>query len=481
MSTHQERTRGEDGGVELHELGLVPLARALAVREVSPEEVVRHFLARVGALCDLGAFVEVTQAAALERARALNPDGRGAAPLWGVPGADKDLVARAGVPTRYGSRAFIDFVPETSDPLALALDSAGSISLGKTNTPEFGLTGYTESEIAPPARNPWRPETGAGGSSGGAAVAVATGQLPAAAASDGGGSIRIPAATVGVVGIKPSRGRLPIANGLDSPGGLSVAGPIARSVEDAAHLLDALAASGPPRHATTAQGSGPFAEHARRDPDIRMRVGATLVTPWDGWTDTTLDPRALAAYELAARALATAGHDVDEAAWEPAGYPEMFTTIWKASAARVPVADDRLDAAVGPFTAWMVRQGRALSAETVIGGYQAATAFERATIEAFSAYDAVLTPALAMEPQPIGWASRGTEPMENFARQCSYAPHTSFVNVAGLPAITVPVTSEPDERPWSVQLVGRPGGESAIIALAAQLERARGTLPLPPV
>ncbi len=397
-----------------------------------------------------------------------------------MPSADKDLVARAGVPTRYGSRAFADYVPEASDPLAVALDGAGSISLGKTSTPEFGLTGYTESEIAPPTRNPWDPETGAGGSSGGAAVAVATAQLPAATASDGGGSIRIPAATVGVVGLKPSRGRLPIANGLDSPGGLSVAGPIARSVEDAAYLLDALWSSGPRRHATTAPGGGPFVMSARRDPDAPMRIGATLVTPWDGWTDTSLDPRALAAYELAARALSGAGHDVGEAAWEPAGYPELFTNIWKASAAGVPVADDRLDATVAPFTAWMVRQGRALSAETVIGAYQAATAFERATIEAFSPYDAVLTPALAMEPQRIGWASRGTDPMENFARQCSYSPHTSFVNVAGLPAITVPVTSEPGERPWSVQLIGRPGGESAIIALAAQLERARGPLPLAP-
>src|SRR5690606_15440774 len=131
-----------------------------------------------------------------------------------------------------------DFVPETSGEAAALLDEAGGISLGKTNTPEFGLTGYTESQVAPPARDPWDPRNGAGGSSGGAAVAVAAGLLPFAPASDGGGSIRIPAATVGVVGIKPSRGRISFASGLDSPGGLAVAGPIARTVADAALLLD---------------------------------------------------------------------------------------------------------------------------------------------------------------------------------------------------------------------------------------------------
>ncbi|WP_110588359.1 amidase [Microbacterium suaedae] len=465
--------------MEFFEQSLVGLATALRGGEVSPVDVARHFLERIDAAGELGAFVEVISERALAQAADLGDPPVDAPPLWGVPLADKDLVARAGVPTRYGSRAFAENLSADSDPLALALDRLGSVSLGKTNTPEFGLTGYTESAIAPPARNPWNTDTGAGGSSGGAATAVAAGLLPAAPASDGGGSIRIPAATVGVVGLKPSRGRLPFANGLESPGGLSTAGPIARSVADVGYLLDALAGSAPHSYATRApdpEGGGASAA-LRRDPG-RLRIGATLVTPWDGWTDTSLDPRARAAYDGAAAILVSAGHAVDEADWRPEGYPEMFATLWRASAARIPVPDADLDALTEPLTAWLVREGRAMSAERVIGGYQAAAAFERRTIEAFAPFDAVLTPALAMEPQKVGWFS-SVDPEENFARQCSYAPHTSFVNVSGLPAITVPVTSEEGERPWSVQLVGRPGGEAAILQLAAQLEAARGPLPWP--
>jgi len=487
--------------MEPFDSGLIALAGALRAGEVSPTEAVERSLERVDALSGLGAFLTVTADRARERAAELTaqgpPDDPAAQPLWGVPLADKDLTARAGVRTTYGSRAFADHVPTASDPAALALDRIGAVSVGKTNTPEFGMTGYTENEISDPARNPWDPATGAGGSSGGAAVAVATGQLPASIASDGGGSIRIPAATVGVVGIKPSRGLLPFSNGLDSPGGLSVAGPIARSVADAALLLDALVSSGPHPHATHASRATPpvdragraeyermpggaYTYHALRDDIGGMRVGATLVTPWDGWTDTALDPRALAAYERAAAVLQGGGHAVEETPWEPHGYPEMFRTMWRASAATLPLPDDQLDR-LSPFTAWMVRQGRALEPAAVIAAYQAAAAFERATIAAFDRYDAVLTPALALAPQAVGWASEGTSPDENFERQCQYSPHTSFVNVSGLPAITVPII-DPDDggaRPWSVQLVGRPGGEAAIIALAAQLERAQGPLPRP--
>jgi len=203
----------------------------------------------------------------------------------------------------------------------------------------------------------------------------------------------------------------------------------------------------------------------------------TTATPWDGWTDTSLSPASRDALDVAVGLLAE--HRVDPLDWRPRGYPELFTTIWRASAARIPVADEDLDALTEPLTAWLVREGRALPAERVIGAYQAATAFERETIEAFAPYDAVLTPALARDPQPIGWFADGTDPEENFARQCRYAPHTSFVNVAGLAAITVPVTAAPGERPVSVQLIGRPGGEAAILALAAELESRRGPLPWP--
>ncbi|MGI6879930.1 amidase [Microbacterium sp. gxy059] len=460
--------------MQIHEMSLIDLAAELRSGGLAPREAVDHFLDRIARHdAGLGAFAEVTADRARRAADALAAPAEDAPPLWGVPLADKDLTARAGVPTRYGSRAFAHHVPDRSDPLAVAVDEAGAVSLGKTSTPEFGLTGFTEPFAGPIARSPWDPSTGAGGSSGGAAAAVAAGLLPAAPASDGGGSIRIPAATVGVVGLKPSRGRIPF----QAPAGLGVSGPIARGVADAALLLDALIGTAPRSFATGAPGGGPFLDAARREPG-RLRIGATTATVWDGWTDTTLDPGAREAYDRAIAMLEGAGHVVEDAPWRPEGYPEMFVTLWRASAARIPLTEEQLDRDAEPLTAWLVREGRALSAADVLGAQDAALAFERATIEAFAPFDAVLTPALALAPRPIGWHA-ADDPERCFEQQCRYAPHTSFVNVSGLPAISLPLDAERGRRPWSVQLVGRPGGEATILALAAQLEAERGALARP--
>ncbi|MGP3535319.1 amidase [Microbacterium sp. RD1] len=461
----------------LHELSAVDLARMLRSREISVAEVAAHFLARIAAREDLGAFAEVTADAAMRRARVLDASEPSGA-LWGLPLADKDLVARAGVPTRYGSRSRAHHVPAASDPLAAALDDAGAVSLGKTATSEFGLTGYTEPLTGPPARDPWNPRNGAGGSSGGAAVAVAAGLLPFAPASDGGGSIRIPSATVGVVGLKPSRGRLPIGSGLDSPDGLSVAGPVARSVADAAFLLDALCALAPYPFAVGAADAPPFSPAGTADPP-RLRIGATTVSPWDDDVDIVLDAGARAAFERAAATLGDLGHAVDDARWHPVGYGPLFRVLWRASAARLPLTEAELEQ-VEPITAWLVREGRALDAPRVLSALADARAFERATIAAFAPFDVVLTPALAMSPRPIGWYDTA-DAERAFEQQVQYAPHTSFVNVAGLPAISLPVSLDDTGHPVSVQLVGRPGGERRLLAIAAQLERASGPLPHPPV
>lgn len=467
---------------ELHDLTAIAQLAALRAREIGPAELVRHYLDRIARLDGgLGAFVEVTADAAIARAAAL-PEPSGA--LWGLPFGDKDLVPRAGVRTRFGSRLHSagperqDFVPDATADQAAVLDEAGGISLGKTNTPEFGLTGYTETQIAPPARDPWNPANGAGGSSGGAAVAVAAGFLPLAPASDGGGSIRIPAATVGVVGIKPSRGRVPFASGLDSPGGLPVAGPIARTVADAALLLDVQVAGRPHPYATTAPGSGPFLG-ATTAAAASARVGVTTVSPWDDADDIRLDPDAARAVAVASDLLADAGTAVDAFDWRPRGYAKMFTTIWRTSAARMALTDADLEL-VEPITAWLVREGRALTGAEVLDALAAATVFERETITAFAPFDAVLTPALALPPQPIGWFDRD-DAAKNFSQQVRYAPYSSFVNVAGLPAIVVPVTLDATGHPVSVQLIGRPGGEAAIIALAARLEERVGEMPHPAV
>lgn len=463
---------------ELHDLTAIEQLAALRSREISPVDLTQHYLDRIARLdAGLGAFVEVTADAAIARARDLNGGERQGA-LWGLPFGDKDLVARAGVPTRFGSRLHRDFVPDATADQAAVLDEADGISLGKTNTPEFGLTGYTETQIAPPARDPWNPANGAGGSSGGAATAVAAGLLPLAPASDGGGSIRIPAATVGVVGIKPSRGRVPFASGLDSPGGLPVAGPIARTVADAALLLDVQVAGRPYPYATVAPGARPFLDAARADA-ASARIGVTTVSPWDDTDDIRLDSEAARAVSVAAQLLADAGAGVDGFDWRPRGYAAMFTTIWRTSAARMALSEAELEL-VEPITAWLVREGRRLTGAEVLEALAAAAVFERETITAFAPFDAVLTPALALPPQPIGWFD-ASDAARSFSQQVRYAPYSSFVNVAGLPAIVVPVTLDATGHPVSVQLIGRPGGEAAIIALAAELERRRGTVPPPPV
>lgn len=462
----------------LHDLPAIEQARMLRAGEIEPVALTAHYLRRIAERdASVGAFVEVTAAAALERAERLAAGPRDAS-LWGLPLADKDLVARAGVPTRYGSRARRDHVPARSDDLAVALDEAASINLGKTATPEFGLTGYTETSFTPPTRDPWDPANGAGGSSGGAAAAVAAGMLPFAVGSDGGGSIRIPAATVGVVGLKPARGRMPIGSGADSFAGLAVTGPLARTVADAAFLADALQTLRPYPFALTAPHPGPLLP-AALDPRSGLRVGVTTVSPWDDAERIEPDAASLAAVSHAASVLASADTEVDELRWRPSGYAELFRTIWRASAARLPLDDADL-ALVEPITAWLVRAGRALTATQVLDALASATAFERRTIAEFAPYDAVLTPALAQRPRPIGSFDRD-DAERNFVQQVQYAPYSSFVNVVGLPAIVVPVTADADGHPISIQLIGRPGGEAAIVSLAALLEAHRGALPHPPL
>ncbi|MDQ3104952.1 MAG: amidase, partial [Actinomycetota bacterium] len=211
---------------ELHELTALELAAAYRAADTTPTEVVDHLLGRVAAYSDaVGAFVTVTadsaRRTAADASRLLRADPEGTAPLLGVPTGIKDLNATAGVRTTFGSTVTADTVPRVSDELVLRLERAGLISLGKTNTPEFGSPCYTEPDTAPPARTPYDLGRSAGGSSGGAAAAVAAGLLPVAQGSDGGGSIRIPASVCALVGLKPSRGRVSAAPLYGDVSGLS--------------------------------------------------------------------------------------------------------------------------------------------------------------------------------------------------------------------------------------------------------------------
>ncbi|MFP7832858.1 amidase [Marisediminicola sp. LYQ134] len=440
--------------------------------EITPLELVDHYLDRIERLDGgLGAFVTVTAERARERARALGaaPDRRLA--LWGLPFGDKDLSARAGVRTTYGSRLFAEFVPDASDELVEVLDGAGAVSLGKTNAPEFGLPSYTESLVAPPARNPYDTATGAGGSSGGAAVAVAAGLLPFAPGSDGGGSVRIPAAATGLVGLKPTRGLVPSGTGLDKLAGLVVPGPLARTVGDAALLLDVMIGEEPPPFSVRApRWDGGALSNAAVRGEGRFHVGLTTTSPWDAGYDITVSAEASAALAEAVSHLDAVGHGVEDFALDESdAYAGAFRTIWQAGAAGIPADGADLDQ-LEPLTRWLVERGRGVGARELGGALATLSAFERSIIRQFRRFDAVLTPALALPPRPIGWYSQ-TDPELNFAQQVQYTPFTSFVNVSGLPAIVLPVSVTAEGVPMGVQLIGRPGGEDVLLSIGAQLER----------
>ncbi|MDQ1556859.1 MAG: amidase [Actinomycetota bacterium] len=460
---------------ELHHLTAREQWDWLQRGEVTPAELVDHYLGRIDRINpELGAFTTVTADAARQRASTLAGIYPHTAALWGLPFADKDLTRRAGVRTTFGSRVFADFVPDESDELPRVLDAAGGISLGKTNAPEFGMPSYTESLVAPPARNPWDPQLGAGGSSGGAAVAVSAGLLPFAPGSDGGGSIRIPAAATGLVGLKPSRGLVPSGSGLESLAGLVTTGPLARTVADAALLLDAMVdGSAYPFTLRAPRWDGGALSNAAIRGEGRFQLGVMTTSPWDDAYEITLAPEARLALDVALGELAAIGHGIEQIALEPdPTYAPNFTTIWQAGAAGLAVEGEQLDL-LEPLTLWLVQRGRQLSARDLASALAALTTFERSIIRQFAPYDAVLTPALAMTPRPVGWYDFEDAP-RNFEQQVQYTPFTSFANVTGLPAITLPVYQTDSGIPMGVQLVGRPGAEDVLLAIGAQLERRIG-------
>ncbi|MFJ4219139.1 amidase [Curtobacterium luteum] len=471
---------------ELHHLSAQDLWDWIRRGEVTAREAVDHYLARIARLDPagadgpgLGAFVTVTAESARDRADHLGERVPTSRPLWGLPAGDKDLYDRAGVVTRNGTTSLPERAAPADHPIVAAADAAGSISLGKTASPEFGMSSSSETRFGT-TRNPYDTGRAPGGSSSGAAVAVAAGLLPAAIGTDGGGSVRIPAAATGLVGLKPSRGRVPAMPGRSGVGGLSVAGPLTRSVADAGMLLDALVRptglDEPEPYAlvTPDVGDGPFTAAAVRG-EGRFVVGVLEGSPWDDTVDVIVDPAARSAVETAVRVLDEVGHGVEDVRMPRTPYAEAFRVAWESSAARLPIVPGIDLAQLTPLVAWLVERGQRLTGTQVLDAMTALDAFSVSLIRAFDRFDAVLTPTLATTPRPLGWY--GDDPEEDFRRQCAYSPWTSMANVSGLPAVTLPVGVTADDHPdggglpMGVQLIGRPGGERVLLAIGAQLER----------
>ncbi|MEZ0066384.1 amidase [Streptacidiphilus sp. MAP12-20] len=474
----------EPTSASIHEWDALTQAAAVRSGQVSPVELVDHYLDRIAASDDaLGAFVTVTADAARKQARAAErrvrerPDEL--PPLFGVPTAIKDLVGTAGVTSSFGSRAFRDFVPAVDAHSVALLRAAGTISLGKTNTPEFGLNAYTDTDIARSARTPWDLSRSAGGSSGGAAAAVAAGLVPFAHGSDGGGSLRIPASACGVFGLKPSRGRVSSGPlGVDVTG-LPVQGPIARTVRDAAAMLDALAVPmpGDAYWAQPLPAGETFLGWAGREPG-RMRI-ARYADP--GSTDFTLAPECRDAYEDAAALLIALGHEVVEIA-NPLG-PELaepFFTTWAVQSLSWPVPPER-EPLLRPLTRWWRERGRATSADQFLGALSTLQLLARRAVTSTQEFDAVLTPTLAMPPQTPEWFfgegpqadRRGPDFEAELARQTAFSPYTGIWNATGQPAASLPLWWTAEGLPIGVTLAGRPAGEGPLLSLCAQIEAAR--------
>jgi amidase len=463
---------------QLHDLTALEQATAIRTGDISPVELVDHYLARISEhSAAVGAFVTVTDEAARTQAKAAEhavttaEDADALPPLHGVPIAIKDLNLTAGVRTTLGSRLYADFVPPVDDHVVTLLRAAGTISLGKTNTPEFGLPCYTENGVAPPARTPWDLSRSAGGSSGGAAAAVAVGLVPFAQGSDGGGSIRIPASACGLFGVKVSRGRVsngPLAGDIT---GLAWNGPLARTVRDAAAMLDVIGVPmpGDPHWAPPLPPGETFLGHADRDPG-RLRIGR--------WIDPVIPGAEVAAecrqaWEDASTLLADLGHEVVDAT-PPFGAEAipLFETVWSVAAHGAPVDPARVNELM-PLTRWLRDRGSTVTGPEFAMALGTLQMLCRAGIVALAEFDALLTPTLAQLPAPVGWFTGGGDPADDFERQKRFTPYTATINMTGQPAVSVPLHWTGDGLPVGVMLVGRPAGEATLIALSAQLEAAR--------
>lgn len=449
----------------LHQLSAFEQKILLEQGEIEPETLLECYQERASLNPEIGAFVSFSEQVANELLSRL--PSRAGAPLWGLPHADKDLAHREGTTTLYGSlavaqakRLFPDAPQSPSDPIITQSDSLGLVSFGKTNTPEFGLTGYTESAVAPAARHPQDLTLNAGGSSGGAAAAVAARVLPAAIGSDGGGSVRIPAATVGIVGLKPGRNVVTSDRNKDTPTGV-VSGPMARDVRDTALYFGALSGKYPQNWVELLKRTG-----------AACRVAVATDSPWNPKYDLDPAPEVLPALERATKMLQTLGHALEDVSLQDDAYADLFQGAWFRAAGSIPPSLD--ETLFEPITRWLVSSGRAMTASDSNENIAGLRDFQSRMEQHLEQADIILTPALGLPPQVVGSYPQSGE--ENFARQVAYSPYTSWVNIMGWPAITVPVDASNyghagQELKFSVQLIGKPGTEWSLLQLAANLER----------
>ncbi|MFQ5513427.1 MAG: amidase [Myxococcota bacterium] len=452
------------------------LAERVRKGEVRAEELLEEACRRVEALNpQLNAVVYRREQAALREVEAGLPEG----PLQGVPFLIKDLHSHiAGEPLTYGSRFLRGFVSDHDSELTVRQRRAGLVIFGRTTSPEFGITTTTESALFGQTRNPWDPSRSTGGSSGGAAAVVAAGIIPAAHATDGGGSIRIPASCCGVFGLKPTRARNPMGPTQgEGWSGMSCAHAITRSVRDSAALLDATAGPdvGDPYCAPPLERA--FQAEAGAAPD-RLRV-ALQTRAFNG---AEVHPECVAAAANAARICEELGHHVEEAELGiDAGRLADATRVIAASNLRFAL-EERARALGRELTAddvepvtWIIAQAAAqATAVDYARSISTLHATGRAAGRFFERWDVLLTPTLPQPPPPLGALSLTTTDLGGFLeRLASMTGFTQLFNASGHPAMSVPLHWSPEGLPIGVQFAARFGDEATLFRLGAQLESAR--------
>jgi amidase len=440
----------------------------------SPSELLDAALARIDRLNpELNAVIHHLDDRAREQVAAGPADG----PFRGVPFLLKDFAAEyEGTPFHEGSDFAGDYVSTENQELTDRFLAAGLVICGKTNTPEFAILPTTEPRRHGATRNPWDISRTPGGSSGGSAAAVASGMVPVAHANDGGGSIRIPAACCGLVGLKPTRARVPLGPAFgDIMGGLVAEHVVSRSVRDSAALLDAVAGPMPGDPYAAPALDGTCLDAASADPES-LRIAVVTRS----FTDEPVDAVCARGAEQAGALCESLGHHVEADAFTVAEtYVEHFINVWAAgNAAVLAWWEDAVGRTAEPddleaLTWALVEFGRGLGADQYLRSVEVLQVESRRVAEFFETYDVLITPTLGEPPVPLGtFDSAPDEPLAGLFRSAEFVPFTPLFNVTGQPAVSLPLHWSEAGLPIGVQLVGKAWGEAEMIRLAAQLEEA---------
>lgn len=454
----------------------IGLSALIRQGDVSAKEIVEEGIRRIEAL---NGEVNAVIYKAYDYARKLAGEPLPESPLAGVPFLLKDLSLEwEGFPVTNACAYFRDYKAKSDWEIAKRMKRAGLIPLGKTNAPENGWAGTTEPALYGPTRNPWRADIVPGGSSGGSSVAVATGMVPIADASDGGGSIRIPASINGLVGLKPSRGRVTFGPDLvDFWYGAAVFLCVSRTVRDTAAYLDAIAGAVEGEPYALAKPDQPYLS-VLEQPRRKLRIGFVTSQP-DG---SPLQGELEKAVTSAVTACKELGHDVQEAEfrYDTRSMGEFFVRITAANAAAffdaapAMVGREVRESDVEPVTWGIIQLGRKLSAAQHAADIEKMRVMARKIVQDTIAYDALVSPVLTNPSRPLGWYDMQNLSMEDYnARLVGDVVFTAPFNISGQPAITLPLHMTGDGLPVGVQFAGRLGDEATLLALAGQLEKAR--------